>query len=210
MEYLKIFTDFARSIEPLDDAERGRLFSAMLAYAESGQITDLPGNERFLWPTARLHIDREAEYLEDRRRCGTLGGRPKKSAEKQTKASESCEKVAKGSKTQKDKDKEKEKDKDKIVTSSPGGEDVARPRGSYANVFLTDRELMTFRTEYRDAEQFIEQMGEYMASTGKSYENHLAALRRWARKAEEDRHRKNPAPAPPQRDNSWMRQYIKP
>ena len=207
MEYLKIFTDFTRSIEPLDDAERGRLFSAMLAYAESGEIPDLPGNERFLWPTARLHIDREAAVIAKKRESGAHGGRVS-----QAKASTAKQSQAPSSSKEKDKekDKEKEKDKDKNVTSSPGGEDVARPRGSYANVFLTDRELMTFRTEYRDAEQFIQQMGEYMASTGKSYENHLAALRRWARKAEEDRHRKNPAPAPPQRDNSWMRQYIKP
>ena len=58
MDYLKIPVHLVQSIEPLDDAERGRLFSAMLAYAKSGQVPELPGNERFIWPTAKLYIDR--------------------------------------------------------------------------------------------------------------------------------------------------------
>ena len=35
MEYLKVFTDFVKVMEPLGDAERGRLFTAMLEYADS-------------------------------------------------------------------------------------------------------------------------------------------------------------------------------
>ena len=135
MEYLKIFTDFARSMEPLDDAERGRLFSAMLAYAERGQVPDLPGNERFIWPTAQLHIDREIEFCEKQRQRGIHGGRPK-----------TRKNPEKPEETQKEKDKDNDKDKDN--PSSPDGEDVSRPRGPYANVYLTDRELETFRAEY--------------------------------------------------------------
>lgn len=56
--YMRISTDFLRHIEPLNEAERGRLFTAMLIYAKDGQSTDLPGNERFIWPTAKLYIDR--------------------------------------------------------------------------------------------------------------------------------------------------------
>ena len=58
MDYMTISTDFLRHIEPLDEAERGRLFTAMLIYAENGQSTELAGNERFIWPTAKLYIDR--------------------------------------------------------------------------------------------------------------------------------------------------------
>ena len=56
MEYLKIFTDFAESIEPLSDAECGRLFRAMLKYASSGAAPEFSGNERFIWPTAKQSI----------------------------------------------------------------------------------------------------------------------------------------------------------
>lgn len=63
-DYIRIPIDFVRSIEPLDDAERGRLFSAMLAYAKSGQVPELPGNERFIWPTASLYVDRSTRDIQ--------------------------------------------------------------------------------------------------------------------------------------------------
>ena len=61
MKYLKVFTDFASSLEPLGDAECGRLFKAMLEYARTGQEPDFRGNERFIWPTAKQSIDRDSE-----------------------------------------------------------------------------------------------------------------------------------------------------
>ena len=61
MKYLKVFVDFADKIELLGDAERGRLFTAMLEYASSGAEPDLRGNERFIWPTAKSEIDRQAD-----------------------------------------------------------------------------------------------------------------------------------------------------
>ena len=60
MKYLKVFTDFAEKMELYGDAERGRLFTAMLKYAETGIEPELKGNERFLWATARADIDRQA------------------------------------------------------------------------------------------------------------------------------------------------------
>ena len=61
MKYLKVFSDFASSLEPLGDAECGRLFKAMLEYARTGQEPDFRGNERFIWPTAKQSIDRDSE-----------------------------------------------------------------------------------------------------------------------------------------------------
>lgn len=58
MKYLKVYTDFEEAIEMLGDAEKGRLFTAMLRYASTGELPDLRGGERLLWPTARLNIDR--------------------------------------------------------------------------------------------------------------------------------------------------------
>lgn len=61
MKYLKVYTDFDKAIELLSDAERGRLFTAMLEYAKQGTEPDLRGNERFVWPTAKQNIDRQEE-----------------------------------------------------------------------------------------------------------------------------------------------------
>ena len=69
MKYLKVFTDFANTMELLGDAERGRLFTAMLKYAESGTEPELKGNERFLWMAAKADIDRQRENYD--KRCET-------------------------------------------------------------------------------------------------------------------------------------------
>ena len=61
MEYLKIWTSFEEIIEPLNESERGRLFTAMLRYARYGELPELKGNERFTWPIAKQAIDRAAK-----------------------------------------------------------------------------------------------------------------------------------------------------
>lgn len=101
---MKVFTDFAKAIEPLSDAEKGRLFTAMLEYAETSTEPRFSGNERFIWPTAKLNIDREAAYCEKQAENGRKGGRPKNPA----KPSETQINPAKPSESLKDKDKDKE------------------------------------------------------------------------------------------------------
>lgn len=61
MKYIKVFIDFADAIAPLGDAERGRLFTAMLEYAKTGEEPQLGGNERYVWGMAKQAIDRQAE-----------------------------------------------------------------------------------------------------------------------------------------------------
>ena len=64
MQYLKVFTDFKEFMEPLNDEEKGRLFVAMLDYAQDGSEPGLEGNERFVWAMAKRIIDREAAAYE--------------------------------------------------------------------------------------------------------------------------------------------------
>lgn len=55
--------------------------------------------------------------------------------------------------------------------------------GSYNNVLLTDEDMDKLKDEFpHDWEQRIDRLSEYIASTGKSYKNHLATIRSWARK----------------------------
>ena len=77
-------------------------------------------------------------------------------------------------------DKEKEKDKEK--------EEYKKRRtchryGEYNNVLLSDEDLEKLKAEFPQSwQERIERLSSYMASTGKSYKNHLATIRNWARK----------------------------
>ncbi len=55
--------------------------------------------------------------------------------------------------------------------------------GNYENVLLTDEQLNTLKNEFpRDWQARIDRLDEYIASTGKSYKNHLATIRMWAKR----------------------------
>ena len=55
--------------------------------------------------------------------------------------------------------------------------------GFYKNVLLTDEDYAKLQEEFpHDYTERIERLSEYMASHGKSYKNHLATIRNWARK----------------------------
>lgn len=64
-EYVCLYHSYLKSVEPLNDAERGRLFTACLTYSMTGAEPDLRGNERFVWPTIREQIDRDSKKYSD-------------------------------------------------------------------------------------------------------------------------------------------------
>lgn len=80
---------------------------------------------------------------------------------------------------------------DKLSKVSVGEviEEAAPPKptrhkyGFYKNVLLTDEDYDKLMEEFpHDYTERIERLSEYMASHGKSYKNHLATIRNWARK----------------------------
>lgn len=55
--------------------------------------------------------------------------------------------------------------------------------GRYRNVKLTDTDLSKLKAEFPDDwQERIDRLSTYMDSTGKSYKNHLATIRNWARR----------------------------
>lgn len=112
MHYLKVFTDFVQVIDPLGDAEKGRLFVAMLKYAETGEEPRFSGSERFVWPTAKLNIDREVAFCAVQREKAKK--RKSQTEPKPAKASQTEPKPAKASHKDKDKDKD-----NKLLTTLP-------------------------------------------------------------------------------------------
>ena len=64
--------------------------------------------------------------------------------------------------------------------------------GTYKNVFLTDEDMEKLKTEFPDDwRNRIERLSEYIASSGKTYKNHLATIRVWAKKDKEREALKN-------------------
>ncbi len=69
----------------------------------------------------------------------------------------------------------KRKDKEKKT--------IRHKYGEYKNVLLSDSDLEKLKAEFpSDYQDRIENLSSYMAATGKTYKNHLATIRNWARK----------------------------
>ena len=82
IEYFCCYHSYLDAMEQLNDAEKGRLFTACLLYSKTGEAQQLGGNERFVFPFFKSQIDRDKAAYDER--CernvknGKLGGRPKK------------------------------------------------------------------------------------------------------------------------------------
>ena len=217
MRYLKVFTDFAEVIEPLSEAERGRLFTAMLQYASTGETAELKGAERFVWPTAKQNIDRTRVEAERNAACGSKGGRPKKPAETDLNRKKPAETDLNRKKA--DKDKDKDKDKDNIIPPiSPNGDIVPlegdsapakHAYGEFDNVLLTDAELDKLKTRFTDWAERIERLSQYLKNKPKKrYESHYATILTWAAKdAKEDERNGAKQTSSPQRNAEETPRY---
>lgn len=74
-----------------------------------------------------------------------------------------------------------------ITFENPSPQRTTKPirhkHGEYNNVLLSDEDFTKLKSEFpADYQDRIERLSSYMASTGKSYKNHLATIRNWARK----------------------------
>lgn len=78
--YVKAWTDWLEKMERLSDASKGRLLTAILVYAKTGDELPLKGNEAILWPVFKAEIDRDNEdrqrQAQANRLNGAKGGRP--------------------------------------------------------------------------------------------------------------------------------------
>ena len=75
-----------------------------------------------------------------------------------------------------------------ITPEPPTKKPVRHKYGEYNNVLLTDEDFKKLTDEFpSDYAERIERLSVYMESTGKSYKNHLATIRQWAKKDNENR-----------------------
>lgn len=64
--YFKVRHRYLELLEPLSQAARGRLFTALLTYSAGGQPPALPGKERQLFLALRGELDRDRAEAEGR------------------------------------------------------------------------------------------------------------------------------------------------
>lgn len=68
-----------------------------------------------------------------------------------------------------------------IYLSNARNNENRKPYGLYKNVLLSDVEFQSLVNEFRDWSERLERLSEYMATSGKTYNNHLATIRSWAK-----------------------------
>ena len=90
--------------------------------------------------------------------------------------------VTEGNATDIDIEEEKEERNKSKNKEKNNKKEIRHKFGEYKNVLLSDEDLEKLKTEFpTDWVARIEKLSSYMASTGKSYKNHLATIRNWAR-----------------------------
>ena len=122
--YVKAWTDWLDKMERLSDASKGRLLTAILVYAKTGEELPLRGNEAILFPVFKAEIDRDTEAYARlcaiRKEAGSKGGKQKVangSISYQTEANES-----KIKQNAQEEEKEKGEEKEYIPPISPHGD----------------------------------------------------------------------------------------
>lgn len=125
VEYFCAYHSYLDALEPLTDAERGRLFVACLKYSKSGEVGHLSGNERFVFPVFRGQIDRDnAKYANKcKKQADNANKRWNKDDANDAKAYDGIPNVPPHEKDANDaKAKAKEKAKDKAKDNIPPSE----------------------------------------------------------------------------------------
>ena len=124
VEYFCAYHSYLDALEPLTDAERGRLFVACLKYSKSGEVEHLSGNERFVFPVFRGQIDRDnAKYASKcKKQSENVSKRWAKNDTNDTTVYDGIENVPPHeNNTERTKEKEKEKEKTKTKDNSVYG-----------------------------------------------------------------------------------------
>ena len=160
LDYLKVFPDIEVLLKRYDDAQRGRLFMAMMAYAYRGELPTFGENapEWYVWDTLQFKIDQCAESLEAKKASGKKGGSAKQPEADESKAKqpEADESNVKQNAYIQEQEQVKEQEK-----NIGGGYVTPNP---YDDV--TDDEPRRMREEQADVEAAAKRMGLPVSASG--------------------------------------------
>lgn len=203
MTYIKLFVDYLDAIEPLGDAERGRLFTSLLEYARTGEAPQLGGNERFLFPMMRAQIDRDNATMtglsEARSKAGKIGAEAKQANAGFAKQNKQMPNLSSKSSYDKDKDKDKDKDGDKDKDES-----ITRARRFTPPTLDDVLAYVRERGSDVDPQRFLDFYASKGWMVGKNpMKDWKAAVRTWEKREDMGNH-SNPTPG----NNAWMKEYL--
>lgn len=171
MQYLQIFADKEELLEPFDDAERGRLFSAMLRYALHCEETPLTGNERFVWPVFKQMIDQSREVLSNKRKAGVA--RQQAAAESSSAQQTAADDKQAAAQDHINKNQES-RNKNNNKNNNNGGEDKRARNARFIPPSVQDVEAFAKEHGYTlNAEQFVD------FYTAKGWRIGAAPMRDW-------------------------------
>lgn len=178
MKFVQAYYDWLVIMEPLADDERGRLITAALIYASTGEVLPLSGPEKYVFPTIRLQIDRDRDSYDgkaDKNRAnGSLGGRPVRRKADAISSDISPKAKPNGladnrtvlTETQKSQDKEEEKEEDEDVNARDDGfltDEDAASLADGLNAVLDMAAAIGIPQTSRDLERGNELVAQYTA-----------------------------------------------
>ena len=123
IEYFCCYHSYLEAMEQLNDAEKGRLFTACLQYSMTGEAPQLSGNERFVFPAFRSQIDRDNQKYENT--CMKRAENAKKRWD-----ANACKSISQHANDAKEKEKEKEKEKAKAKAKENITPPISPSRGN--------------------------------------------------------------------------------
>ena len=180
LDYLKVFPDIEVLLKRYDDAQRGRLFMAMMAYAYRGELPTFGENtpEWYVWDMLQFKIDQCAESLEAKKASGKKGGSAKhpEADESNVKQTEANASTLKQSQAKPSKAKQPEADESNVKQNAyiqeqeQVKEQEKNSGGGYVTPTpyddLTDDELRRMREEQADVEAAAKRMGLPASASG--------------------------------------------
>lgn len=177
--------DCLEDIDDFTDEEAGKIFKAILKYADSAEKVEFSDRAmKIYFRRIKRYIDSANENyqkkLEINRLNGRKGGRPKKKTEKTDGFSE---------KAYTESETESESESDSVPEHGDETECVptfssVKRYGENKNIKLTEDEYLRLAEQMGVSrrDEYIEKLSDYMASKGIDYRSHYATIRNWFRR----------------------------
>lgn len=173
-----VHNDFKESLERMPVESVGRLFLALIAFANDEDYTEIIGDDvrvQTIFPTIKAHIERQENFRLKKAENGRKGGAPKGNTNaiqpQTTKNNQRQPKTTKNNQKQ-------------TPIPNPIPNPIKNIYGTAKNVFLTDEEYSKIKA--KGYEELIEELSLYMASKNKKYADHYMTVLAWGRKREKE------------------------
>ena len=171
-ESFVFYRSFAEAIKNLDKETKADFLDALCAYALDGEEIDDKGVVSALMSLVKPQIDANNRRYEN----GLRGGRPKNQNKPKQNQNET---KAKPNVNDNDNDNVNDNDKKKNKKEK----EPKHRRGEFGNVMLTDIEYEKIQERFPlDYDDKIDNLSNYLASTGKVYKSHYYTILSWARR----------------------------